>query len=59
MPMGSQQPQELNLMTGEPASKIALINGNSTMFKGTADLTTNENVNWKMFRYMSRSSMET
>jgi hypothetical protein len=46
MPMGSQQPEELNLMTGEPSSKIALVNENSTMFRGIADLTTNENVEW-------------
>ena len=47
MPMGSPQPQELNLMTGEPASKIALINGNSTMFRGNSNLTTNENLEWQ------------
>lgn len=47
MPMGAQEPLELNFMTGEPNSKIALINGNSTMFRGTADLTTNGEVKWK------------
>ena len=47
MPMGSLQPQQLTLMTGEPSSKIALANGNATMFRGTADLTTNENVGWQ------------
>src|SRR5687768_18196806 len=46
-PMGSLQPQQLTLMTGEPSSKIALANGNATMFRGTADLTTNENVGWQ------------
>jgi hypothetical protein len=46
MPMGSQQPEQLELMTGEPGSKIALVNGNATMFRGNADLTTNENVEW-------------
>lgn len=46
MPMGSQLPLGVDLMTGEPSSKIALVNGNSTMFRGTADLTTNENVEW-------------
>lgn len=46
MPMGSQQPEQLELMTGQPGSKIALVNGNATMFRGTADLTTNENVEW-------------
>jgi len=47
MPIGAQQPQQLDLMTDEPSSKIALINGNSTMFRGTANLTTNENVEWQ------------
>jgi hypothetical protein len=46
MSMGAQQPQQVDLMVDEPSSKIALINGNSTMFRGTADLTTNENVEW-------------
>ncbi|MDN5867765.1 MAG: hypothetical protein L0H55_10255 [Candidatus Nitrosocosmicus sp.] len=46
MPMGSQQTLDVDLMTGEPSSKIALVNENSTMFRGTADLTTNENVDW-------------
>ncbi len=46
MPMGNQQPQQLNLMTGKPSSKIDLVNGNATMFRGTADLTTNESVDW-------------
>ncbi|WP_148686288.1 hypothetical protein [Candidatus Nitrosocosmicus hydrocola] len=47
MPMGTVQAQELDLMTGEPGSKIALINGNATMFRGTVDLTTNGNVKWE------------
>ena len=34
-------------MTNEPSSKIVLINGNTTMFRGTANLTTNENVDWQ------------
>lgn len=46
MPMVSIEPLELDFMTGEPASKIALVNGNSTMFRGTANLTTNESVEW-------------
>lgn len=47
MPMGSQQPEQLDLMTGEPGSKIALVNGNATMFRGNADITTNESVEWQ------------
>ncbi|KAA2279395.1 hypothetical protein [Candidatus Nitrosocosmicus sp. SS] len=47
MPMGAQEPLKLNFMTGEPNSKIALVNGNSTMFRGTADITTNGEVKWK------------
>jgi len=47
MPVGAEQPQQLDLMIDEPSSKIALINGNSTMFRGTANLTTNENVEWQ------------
>jgi hypothetical protein len=47
MPISPQQPQQVDLMTDEPASKIALVNGNTTMFRGTADLTTNENVGWQ------------
>jgi hypothetical protein len=46
MTMGAPQAQQVDLMTDEPSSKIALINGNSTMFRGTANLTTNENVQW-------------
>ncbi len=46
MPMGTIEPLELNFMTGEPSSKIALVNSNSTMFRGTADLTTNEDIKW-------------
>ncbi|MDN5867793.1 MAG: hypothetical protein L0H55_10400 [Candidatus Nitrosocosmicus sp.] len=46
MPIGSVEPLELNFMTGEPSSKIALVNSNSTMFRGTADLTTNEDIGW-------------
>jgi hypothetical protein len=47
MPISPQQPQQVDLMTDEPASKIALVNGNTTMFRGTADLTTNENIEWQ------------
>lgn len=47
MLMGSVEPLEVDLMTEQPSTKIALVNGNSTMFRGTADLTTNENVQWK------------
>ena len=46
MLMGSVEPLEVDLMTEQPSTKIALVNGNSTMFRGTADLTTNENVQW-------------
>jgi hypothetical protein len=46
MPMGAVEPLELNFMTGEPSSKIALVNSNFTMFRGTADLTTNEDIKW-------------
>lgn len=46
MPMGTVEPLELNFMRGEPSSKIALVNNNSTMFRGTADLTTNEDIKW-------------
>lgn len=42
MPMGTVEPLEIDFMTGEPSSKIALVNGNSTVFRGTADITTNE-----------------
>lgn len=47
MPMEAQQPQQVDLMIGDPSSKIALVNGNATMFRGTADLTTNGNVQWQ------------
>lgn len=39
-------PLKLDLMTEQPSSKISLVNGNSTMFRGTADLTTNGNIQW-------------
>lgn len=32
MPMGTIEPLQLNFMTGEPSSKIALVNGNSAIF---------------------------
>lgn len=47
MSIGSQQPLELDLMAGKPSSKITLVNGNTTMFRGTADLTANENIEWQ------------
>jgi len=47
MPFGSVQATKVDLMTGQPSTKISLVNGNATMFRGTADLTTNENVKWK------------
>ncbi|MDN5847952.1 MAG: hypothetical protein L0H53_16960 [Candidatus Nitrosocosmicus sp.] len=40
-------PLKVDLMTNQPSSKIALVKDNSTMFRGTADLTTNENIQWK------------
>jgi hypothetical protein len=47
MPFGTVQTQQVDLMTCEPGSKIALVNGNTTMFRGTADLTTNGDVKWE------------
>jgi hypothetical protein len=47
MPMGAVQPLQVDIMTNEPSTKIVLENGNSTMFRGTADLTTNGQVKWK------------
>lgn len=47
MSISPQQPQQVDLMTDEPTSKIALVNGNTTMFRGTADLTTNKNIEWQ------------
>lgn len=47
MPFGSVKATQVDLMTEQPSTKISLVNGNSTMFRGTADLTTNENVKWK------------
>jgi len=44
--IGSVEPLELNFMTGEPALKNALVNNSSTMFRGTDDLTTNEDIKW-------------
>jgi hypothetical protein len=45
MQMGSVQPLQVDIMSNQPSTKIAL-NGNSTMFRGTADLTTNGQVKW-------------
>lgn len=39
-------PLKLDLMTSQPGEKILLVRDNSTMFRGTADLTTNGNVQW-------------
>ncbi|MGD9535334.1 MAG: hypothetical protein AB7V56_16385 [Candidatus Nitrosocosmicus sp.] len=47
MPMGEVQPLEVDIMTNQPSTKIDLENGNSIMFRGTADLTTNGQVMWK------------
>ncbi len=46
MPMAVSMPNASDLMTEQPSTKIAL-EGNSTMFRGMADITTNENVQWK------------
>lgn len=40
-------PLKIDLMTEQPSTKISLVNDNTTMFRGTADLTTNEHVKWK------------
>ena len=47
MPLGAIQPLKVDIMSGQPSTKITLENGNSTMFRGTADLTTNGQVKWK------------
>lgn len=39
-------PLKLDLMNTQPGEKILLVGGNSTMFRGIADLTTNESVQW-------------
>lgn len=46
MPMGGSMPVASGLMTEQPSTKIAL-EGNSTMFRGMADVTTNDNVQWR------------
>ncbi|MGD9534533.1 MAG: hypothetical protein AB7V56_12290 [Candidatus Nitrosocosmicus sp.] len=46
MPMGAVQPLQVDIMSEQPSTKITL-NGNATMFRGTADLTTNGQVKWK------------
>lgn len=46
MVFGPQQINQTDLMTDQPNSKITLI-GNSTMFRGTANITTNEDVKWQ------------
>ncbi|MDR4490452.1 MAG: hypothetical protein R2685_06065 [Candidatus Nitrosocosmicus sp.] len=46
MAFGPQQINQTDLMSEQPSSKIALI-GNSTMFRGTADITTNEDIKWQ------------
>ncbi|HET6590045.1 MAG TPA: hypothetical protein VFG45_07780 [Candidatus Nitrosocosmicus sp.] len=46
MPMGAVQPLQVDIMSDQPSTKITL-NGNATMFRGTADLTTNGQVKWK------------
>jgi hypothetical protein len=46
MPLGEVPPLQVDIMSNQPSTKITL-NGNSTMFRGTADLTTNGQVKWK------------
>ncbi|MDQ2685878.1 MAG: hypothetical protein M3Y25_08565 [Thermoproteota archaeon] len=40
-------PLKVDLMTNQPSSKVALVKDNSTMFRGIADLTSNENIQWQ------------
>lgn len=46
MTMGAVKPLQVDIMTGQPSTKITL-NGNATMFRGTANLITNGQVKWK------------
>jgi hypothetical protein len=47
MTFGPQQMNQTDMMTSQPTSKVTLVNGNNTMFGGTADIITNENIKWK------------
>jgi hypothetical protein len=40
-------PLKVDLMTEQPSSEIALVKDNSTMFRGIANVTTNENIQWE------------
>lgn len=45
LPMGEVKPLQVDVMSTQPSTKITL-NGNTTMFRGTADLTINGQVKW-------------